>query len=57
VAGVADERVTREVATPSADWWRPTRTLTTWLTGLFAIQAISQLANVFAVDNAEVYVR
>ena len=36
-----------------ADWWRPTRTLTTWLTWLFAVQAVAQLANVFAVDNAE----
>ena len=42
---------------PSPDWWRPTRSLATWLTGLLAVQAITQLANVFAVDNAEVYVR
>ena len=54
---VADEWATRAVATPSADWWRPTRTLTTWLTAVLAVQAISQLANVFAVDNADVYVR
>jgi len=54
---VADEWSTRAVATPSADWWRPTRTLTTWLTAVLAVQAISQLANVFAVDNADVYVR
>src|SRR4029077_525549 len=51
------EWVTSAVATPSADWWRPTRSLATWLTALFTIQALSQLANVFAVDNAEVYVR
>ena len=27
---VADEWATRAVATPTPDWWRPTRTLTTW---------------------------
>lgn len=52
---VAQEGIARAV--PTADWWRPTRTLATWLTWLFAIQAVAQLANVFAVDNAEVYVR
>jgi len=57
VARVADEWAPRAVATPSSDWWRPTRPLATWLTGLFAIQAVLQLANVFAVDNADVYVR
>jgi hypothetical protein len=54
---VADEWASRRIATPSSDWWRPTRSLANWLTGLFAIQAVLQLANVFAVDNAEVYVR
>lgn len=52
---VAQEGIARAVPTP--DWWRPTRSLATWLTGLFAIQAVLQLANVFLVDNAETYVR
>jgi hypothetical protein len=55
VTHVAQEGIARAV--PTADWWRPTRSLATWLTGLFAIQAVLQLANVFAVDNAAVYVR
>jgi Domain of unknown function (DUF4328)/Protein of unknown function (DUF2510) len=42
---------------PVSDWWRPTRSLATWLTWLFAVEAIAQLANVLAVDNAETYVR
>ncbi len=52
---VVQEGIARAVPTP--DWWRPTRSLANWLTWLFAIQAVAQLANVFAVDNAEVYVR
>jgi hypothetical protein len=44
-------------AVPVADWWRPTRQLATWLTGLFAIQAVGQLVNSLLHDNAEVYVR
>ena len=56
-AGVADEWAPRATVQPSADWWRPTRSLANWLTWLFAVQAVAQLANVFAVDNAEIYVR
>jgi hypothetical protein len=52
---VVQEGIARAVPTP--DWWRPTRSLANWLTWLFAVQAVAQLANVFAVDNAEVYVR
>jgi len=44
-------------ARASNDFWRPTRSLATWLTGLFAIEAVVQLVNVLVVDNAEVYVR
>lgn len=44
-------------ALPASDWWRPTRSLATWLTWLFTVQAVAQLANVLAVDNAETYVR
>jgi hypothetical protein len=55
--GVADEWAPRATVQPSADWWRPTRSLANWLTWLFAVQAVAQLANVFAVDNAETYVR
>lgn len=57
MTGVADEWAPRATVQPSADWWRPTRQLANWLTWLFAVQAVAQLANVFAVDNAEVYVR
>jgi hypothetical protein len=57
VTGVADETAPRATVQPSSDWWRPTRSRATWLTWLFSVQAIAQLANVFAVDNAEVYVR
>jgi Domain of unknown function (DUF4328)/Protein of unknown function (DUF2510) len=42
---------------PTPDWWRPTRSLATWLTGLFAVEAVLRLVNVFTVDNADVYVR
>jgi hypothetical protein len=55
--GVTDEWVSHVSQQPSSDWWRPTRTLATWLTYLFAIQAVLQIANIFAVDNADVYVR
>jgi len=55
--GVADEWAPRATVQPSGDWWRPTRALATWVTWLFAIEALAQLINVFAVDNAEVYVR
>ena len=49
--GVGDEVVARAVF-DSSDWWRPTRTLATWLTGLLAAQAISQLLFPVFVDNA-----
>src|SRR5262249_2521181 len=52
---VAQEGIARAV--PTADWWRPTRSLATWLTWLFGVQAVAQLANVVAADNAEAYVR
>jgi hypothetical protein len=55
VTDVAHEGIARAV--PTAEWWRPTRSLATWLTWLFAVEAIAQVANVLAVDNAEVYVR
>jgi hypothetical protein len=54
---MADEWAPRASVQPSNEWWRPTRSLATWLTGLFAVQAVLQIANLFAVDNAEVYVR
>jgi hypothetical protein len=54
---MADEWAPHAPVQPSSDWWRPTRPLATWLTWLFAIQAVLQVANIFAVDNAEVYVR
>ena len=55
--GVADEWAPQATVEPSADWWRPTRSLAELLTWVFVVQAVVQLANVFAVDNAEVYVR
>jgi hypothetical protein len=40
-----------------AEWWRTTRSLATWLTCLFGVQAVSQLVNVFAADRADDVVR
>jgi hypothetical protein len=57
VTDVTNEWASHASVQPSNEWWRPTRQLATWLTWLFAIQAVLQLANVFAVDNAEIYVR
>jgi hypothetical protein len=54
---VADETAPGATVQPSGDWWRPTRALVTWLTWLFGLEAVAQLGNVFAVDNAETYVR
>ena len=54
---VANEWASHASVQPSNEWWRPTRQLATWLTWLFAVQAVLQLANVFVVDNAEIYVR
>jgi hypothetical protein len=56
VTGVGDEVVARAVAEPSADWWRPTRVLATWLTWLLAAVALGQLALVF-VDSATPWLR
>jgi len=57
VTGVGDEVVARTVAEPSADWWRPTRTLATWLTWLLAAQAVGQLLGPLLWDNAARYVK
>jgi hypothetical protein len=56
VTGVSDEVVAGTVSGPSADWWRPTRTLATWLTWLLVAQAAGQLALVF-VDSATPWLR
>jgi hypothetical protein len=56
VTGVGDEVMARSMASSSAEWWRPTRTLATWLTWLFAAQAAGQVALMF-VDNAKPLVR
>jgi hypothetical protein len=53
---VSDEVVVRPAA-GRADWWRPTRTLATWLTWLLAAQAIVQLFYPALVDMAPVYVK
>jgi hypothetical protein len=57
VTGVADERVTRAVAQPSSDWWRPTRSLATWLTALLVVQAVLALVTPTLADTAESYVK
>jgi hypothetical protein len=44
------------VAQPSADWWRPTRALATWLTWLLVAQAAGQAASIF-LDSATPFVR
>jgi hypothetical protein len=56
VTDVGDEVVARSVVNPSADWWRPTRTVATWLTWLLVAQAVGQLALVF-VDSATPWLR
>jgi hypothetical protein len=53
---VADEVAARPVA-GSADWWRPTRTLVTWLTWLLAAQGIVQLLYPVIVNDAPTFVR
>jgi hypothetical protein len=55
--GVGDEVVARAVVDSSSDWWRPTRTLVTWLTVLLVAQAIGQLLVPVFVDNATRYVK
>lgn len=56
MTGVSDEVVASSVAGPASDWWRPTRTLATWLTWLLAAQATGQLVLVF-VDSATPWLR
>src|SRR5262249_22234111 len=56
VIGVTDEGVARAVAQPSSDWWRPTRSLATWLTGLLVFQAVSSVA-LAVVDDGDAWVR
>jgi hypothetical protein len=56
VTGVADEVVSRPAA-GSADWWRPTRTLATWLTWLLLALGIVQLVYPAVVDDAPTFVR
>jgi hypothetical protein len=53
---VADETVARASAQPSA-WWRPTRSLTTWLTWLLAGQALVSVLNPIVLDLAHRYVQ
>lgn len=49
---VAEERAGRAVATPTADWWRPTRTLANWLTWVLAAQAVALILTPVARDQA-----
>ncbi len=44
------------MADSSSEWWRPTRTLTTWLSWLLGVVAAGQFALVF-LDSATPYVR
>jgi hypothetical protein len=53
---VGDEVAARTVADSSGEWWRPTRTLATWLTGVLAAQALGQGILHF-LDSATPYVR
>ncbi len=56
MTGVGDEVAARAVADSSAEWWRPTRTLATWLTVVLAAQALGQGILIF-LDSATPYVR
>jgi Domain of unknown function (DUF4328)/Protein of unknown function (DUF2510) len=53
---VGDEAVARAVTDSAAEWWRPTRTLATWLVGVLAAQALGQVLLIF-LDSATPYVR
>jgi hypothetical protein len=53
--GVAQEGIARAV--PTADWWRPTRSLANWLTWVFAGQAVVALLFPFVNDQAWKYVQ
>jgi hypothetical protein len=55
--GVATEGMTGAAVPSSTDWWRPTRGLATWLTGLLALQAVASFAIPFVVDQAPRYVK
>jgi hypothetical protein len=52
---VAQEGITRAV--PTADWWRPTRSLANWLTWLLAGQAAFQLLSPIVSDQARQFVQ
>jgi Domain of unknown function (DUF4328)/Protein of unknown function (DUF2510) len=56
VAAVGDEVVASSVAGSSAEWWRPTRTVATWLVWVLVAQAVGQFLLIF-LDSATPYVR
>jgi hypothetical protein len=57
VTVVADETAPRAATQPSDDWWRPTRPLATWLSVVFALQAVVLVIAPLARDQAHRYVQ